>query len=143
MTGKILNPPPSWPEPGPDGGFSLPAEQLPPPPSGWRVEIDPQEQSRRVTGAPIQLSEEVAASGSFPPAPAAEYPVTVSIPGVFSGGMADSTLHGFPPPPAPHPRAKQRRRAANLALMLLGVTGIVAATVTFTLLIQYASSAFQ
>ncbi|MBV7412036.1 hypothetical protein KRX56_04695 [Dermabacteraceae bacterium TAE3-ERU27] len=107
------------------------------------MQIDPQEQSQRVDGAPIQLSEEVAASGSFPPAPPAEYPVTVYIPGVFSGGVADSALHGFPPPPAPHPRAKQRRRAANVALMLLGVSGIVAATVTFTLLIQYASSAFQ
>ncbi|GAB2543550.1 hypothetical protein GCM10027268_16890 [Brachybacterium huguangmaarense] len=125
-----LNPPPHWPEPPRDGW--TPPEGWHPDrawgavPAGWRLwGGGPGETAGP---APLAESETIPASGVRTHAPVDEYPVEVSMPGVWTSRDEVVDIHGFPPAPV-----RRDRPGLRLTLRLLALVGglLVAAATAY------------
>ena len=134
MTQQSFNPPPNWPEP-PHDGWLPPADFRPqhswgPVPAGWRLWFEDRTPSRGA--APLQDSEDVAASGARPRAPVEPYTVAVLNPRMWSENHLQHEDYGFPP-------AKPRKHRPRLRLgMTITVTvlGLVLAALTAIMFVQ-------
>jgi hypothetical protein len=141
--GARFNPPPNWPEP-PRPGWEPPTGWQPDPswgpvPAGWNLWLEDDAPQLVRTAPPLIASEQVPATGADYRVPRTEYPVDVTLPGVFETIAADRLDHGFGPAPddgPPKPRRALEYGVAVagtllLALTLLAAAGIVTGRIPF------------
>lgn len=141
--GARFNPPPNWPEP-PHPGWQPPSGWGPDPawgpvPAGWSLWIADDAPQLARTATPLGLSEQVPATGAGYRVPRSDYPVDVTLPGVFETVSADRLDHGFGPAPVEKPRASRRGleyaiAAGGLVLFaatILAAVGIVTGFIPF------------
>lgn len=138
-----FNPPPNWPEP-PHPDWQPPAGWRPDPswgpvPAGWNLWIEDGAPQVVRTERPLVASEQVPATGAGYQVPSSDYPVDVTLPGVFETVSAERLDHGFGPAPRSEPAAPRRGveyaiAAAGtllLAATCLAAVGIVVGVIPF------------
>ncbi|MCT2294549.1 hypothetical protein M3F57_00110 [Brachybacterium muris] len=136
-----FNPPPNWPEP-PHDGWTPPADFRPqhewgPVPAGWRLWLGKQLPSR--AGSPLQLSEDVPASGAQPRARVEAYPVSVLNPGMWTENHLEAEDYGFEPA-----KPVKIRPRLRLALTIVAtVVGFLLAAATVVLFVQLTDFAVE
>lgn len=134
-----FNPPPNWPEP-PHDGWIPPADFRPqqgwgPVPAGWRLWS---KRDRSAAGeGPLQLSEDVPASGARPRQRVETYPVAVLNPGMWSHNHLEDEDYGFPPA-RPVKHQPRLRLAMTIVVTVLGFLLAAATAVMFVLLTDFA-----
>mgnify|MGYP007040921396 CR=1 FL=1 len=134
-----FNPPPNWPEP-PHDGWVPPADFRPqhewgPVPAGWRLWLSERLPSRGEP--PLQLSEDVPASGARPRPRVDTYPVSVLNPGMWSENHLQDEDYGFPPA-KPVKNRPRLRLAMTILATVLGVLLAAATAVMFVMLTDFA-----